>query len=694
MNPEELAAVSEALEELRKGGTVSAETLTKLGGTTQDVNKVLQGYTQKLVGAASAVGGMAKQVADGEGSFKSLGGAISGLTGVVGKLASAIPLVGGAAAALAEGVGEAAKFVLDQLDALAKNYQTLGDASAGAVDGIDGLLREFNNLGNYSLPAFTKAVKANTVGLAALRGTASQGAEQLSDLAGVLTTGDMAGQFLRLGISLDAVGDTTARFVSDSARLGTLESTSREDLIKKTQAYILEVDKIARLTGKTREDQAKEAQKSLLNARFRAVLDSMTARGQVKQAQQLRMYAEGMGDAIGEVVRSAATGIPATKDVAAANIFLNDAVRENVEAIKSGRQAFDAVADTSRAASEGVSTFSDQVSFAGDSFGGIYTQASDLAKIYQRQKELIADGMSPQEAITQAQDEQRTASGELTNQFVDAQVATADASKNLQSLGFSLATAAIPAVNKFSTALDNVTGYINKNFGVGGVKTTPTGVNRGTPGGAQAIAAGQAKGSSANADAAMKFFQSAGYTKEQAAGIVGNLQVESGKDLNTGAVGDGGQARGIAQWHPDRQATFQRVMGKDLKNSTLEEQLKFIDYELKNTEKSAGDKLRQAQSAAQAARIIDNLYERSSGAALGDRMASATALAGPSGRYRSPTADVKAPTAGDDVKNQAQKTQDQQVDMFSLSSLSKQLAALNLTQQAHLAVAKKQLAKT
>jgi hypothetical protein len=105
--------------------------LAKLGGTTQNVNKALEGYTKKLLGVTSAVGGMAKSVADGEGSFKSLGGAIGGLTSVVGKLASAIPLVGGAAKALAEGVGEAAKFVLDQLDTMAKNYQTLGDASAG-----------------------------------------------------------------------------------------------------------------------------------------------------------------------------------------------------------------------------------------------------------------------------------------------------------------------------------------------------------------------------------------------------------------------------------------------------------------------------------------------------------------------------------------------------------------------------------
>ena len=218
MDEKELQAVAEALNQLRDGGTVSAETLAKLGGTAQSANKALEGYTKKILGAASSIGGMAKQVADGEGSFKSLSGAFSGLTSVVGKLAGALPIIGGSAKALAEGVGEAAKFVLEQLDVMAKNYQTLGDASATAADGVDGLMRQFAQAGNYSLPAFTKAVKANTEGLAALGGNAAMGAEQLSKVAGVLTTKDTARQFLKLGIGLDAVGDTTAKYLSDFSK--------------------------------------------------------------------------------------------------------------------------------------------------------------------------------------------------------------------------------------------------------------------------------------------------------------------------------------------------------------------------------------------------------------------------------------------------------------------------------------------
>jgi hypothetical protein len=480
MDPNELQAVSEALNQLREGSTISAETLAKLGGTTQSANKALESYTKKLLGAASAAGSMAKSVAEGEGSFKSLGSSIVGLTSIVGKLASAIPLVGGAAKALAEGVGEASKFILDQLDTMAKNYQTLGDASAGAADGVDGLLRQFNQLGNYSLPAFAKAVKANTLGLSALGGTAALGAEELSKVSGVLTTGDTARKFLKLGISLDGVGDAAASFISNSSRLGLLQGDTTEELTKKTQNYILEVDKIARMTGQTREQQQQEAQKTLLNTRFRAKLADMAANGQADAALQLKNYAEGMGGAAGDAIRAYATGIPATKEAARAGILFNDAFRQNTESIKAGKHATDAINDTMLKGADGAKRFSTLLQFGGDKFGGAANQALD----YQEQVAAnLRKGMSPAQAAEAAQKAQAAAAGDATNGLVDASLATANASKNLQDLGFSLAEFAIPAVETFANVLDGATSFARKRWGTAGSKINRGGMDRGPVGG-------------------------------------------------------------------------------------------------------------------------------------------------------------------------------------------------------------------
>jgi Phage tail lysozyme len=110
-------------------------------------------------------------------------------------------------------------------------------------------------------------------------------------------------------------------------------------------------------------------------------------------------------------------------------------------------------------------------------------------------------------------------------------------------------------------------------------------------------------------DSAMAFFMSMGWTKAQAAGIVSNLRKES--NLDAGAVGDDGQAYGVAQWHPDRQRAFARWAGKDIRQSNIQEQLGFVNYELtQGAESRAGGLLRATNNARQAGEIVSRNYER------------------------------------------------------------------------------------
>jgi len=130
---------------------------------------------------------------------------------------------------------------------------------------------------------------------------------------------------------------------------------------------------------------------------------------------------------------------------------------------------------------------------------------------------------------------------------------------------------------------------------------------------------GDGAGSTENARIAMEFFMSpegGGWTREQAAGIVGNLQGESTANLNPNAKGDNGNAYGIAQWNqqvsPDRVANFRSVIGTDLRSSSLQQQLEFVAWELQNTEKAAGNKLRNAKDV-EAATVAMSQYERYKG---------------------------------------------------------------------------------
>ncbi len=124
---------------------------------------------------------------------------------------------------------------------------------------------------------------------------------------------------------------------------------------------------------------------------------------------------------------------------------------------------------------------------------------------------------------------------------------------------------------------------------------------------------------------AMGYFESQGWTRAQAAGIVGNLQAESGVDPNRGQNG-GGPGYGLAQWEGPRQRDFKAWAGHDIHQSTFREQLEFIQHELTTTERGAGNALKGATTASEAAQIVCNKYERPGIPHLDTRIANANAI--------------------------------------------------------------------
>jgi len=107
---------------------------------------------------------------------------------------------------------------------------------------------------------------------------------------------------------------------------------------------------------------------------------------------------------------------------------------------------------------------------------------------------------------------------------------------------------------------------------------------------------------------AYAFYVAQGWTPEQAIGIVGNLIRES--NLNTSIVGtaDDKGSQGLAQWHSGRLKTLKDRYGE--KWTDFKNQLEFIDWELKNTEKRAGDRLKNSKGVWESAKIFSDEYER------------------------------------------------------------------------------------
>ena len=127
-------------------------------------------------------------------------------------------------------------------------------------------------------------------------------------------------------------------------------------------------------------------------------------------------------------------------------------------------------------------------------------------------------------------------------------------------------------------------------------------------------------GSSENAHKAMAYFMSkegGGWTKEQAAGIVGNLQQESTKNLDPNSfrkndAGPGKHSYGLAQWNRDRYDNLIKyTKSKNKPWNDFQTQLEFINWEFNNTHKAAADKIRKTTSAIDAANITNAHYEGS-----------------------------------------------------------------------------------
>ena len=158
---------------------------------------------------------------------------------------------------------------------------------------------------------------------------------------------------------------------------------------------------------------------------------------------------------------------------------------------------------------------------------------------------------------------------------------------------------------------------------------------------------------------AMDFFTSRGFTKQSAAGIVGNLLAESGINPKSEQYG-GGPGRGIAQWTVDqRWQTFLKfAKNRELDPQSLDAQLRFVIHEMPSAMGKSAETIKTMTDANAAAKLFMDLYERP-GKPNWDRRVSETARALRAGIAQGAISNNRGPvTRADDrmAKSKADKT--------------------------------------
>jgi len=124
------------------------------------------------------------------------------------------------------------------------------------------------------------------------------------------------------------------------------------------------------------------------------------------------------------------------------------------------------------------------------------------------------------------------------------------------------------------------------------------------------------------------YFIKQGWSRDDAAAIVGNLQYESGLDPRQRQRG-GGPGYGLAQWEGPRQALFKKVTGVDIHSASADQQAAFVQWEFTHTEQRAAALIRAAKSVTEKALVMSRFYERPAnvGASASARAAIANRLA-------------------------------------------------------------------
>lgn len=622
MTPEEIQAEIQKLAEGLKDGTKTAE---DFAAGLKDAQKGVKEYTATMAKFRSDLASSGKLFAtsmyEGKQGMDAYSNSVDAAGNAAWEVGKAFGPLGMAAGALVKAFTFLFTAASKQSDALFKSYQDISRVGV-AFDGLKDLQSNMQSLG-YGIDELATGgaiLAENAQALASLSGTVGEGAKVMAGMAKEIRTSNIGTELQVLGYSVDDMNKGIAGYLKLQQQVGKIQLQTNGELMSGAAQYMKSADELSKVTGLSLKAQMDIEAKAKARETYGAYARQQQRMGKganITELDKLTKVLEGEGlGKVGEGIQDMMSGAMGSPETRAAMLSLPGMMEEvnrqkqmgivdanalHTVAIR-GLKASSEMYDGAKAFGASVGTFDSATYNAGLSAerGGTLAERTEAAKATQAKVQGDKQ-MQDQVKLRESQRDLRDQSQDLVSAFGE--------------------------LVDVSGILSKVMGGIARFFGMGKTldamsaqRTVAAG--GGTAGGSAAMGAG----GSDSAAKAMAFFKSQGWSDAQAAGIVGNLQAESGKNLNTKAVGDSGKAKGIGQWHPDRQKKFAELTGKSLDESSLEEQLRFVDWELKNTEKKAGDKLKEAQTAAQAAAITDKYYERSSGAHLTQRISNAMAL--------------------------------------------------------------------
>jgi hypothetical protein len=514
------------LDQLKAGG--AGKQVEQLAGQFRDTDAVLgsmNSQVKDLMGSSAVLTGgfllaeaalsgttkaitlMAKSIYDGQRGTKVTASAINEITTAIGDSVATIGTIIGVlgpwgrvaklaltglsfvAGKLIKLIGTAIEIDAEQNDKLFKSYNKLSASGLGAANGLEGVIDSLHRL-NFTASAeemekFTELLASNSKELKLLGATAGEGAQNFAKVAGELSKSKIGEQLERLGVTADEQREHTLRYMAQQNRMGLMQGKTQSELIRGSQQYIEELDKIAMLTGASRKDQEEAraaimAENELRAAMYEAEKNKDTElSAKLKQAFELAANLRVMGDTRGAtgVSKYAAAGFNPTDEISGAAMQTYNQALTNISQGKGG-----SASENLTTALKGLQTSMDNYAGAAK-YGGDFKalQSVDMAKGADmvlagrrfEEEKLKNPNVTIDQVLEQIQNE-RKASDERLKATVAGNRMQQAAAQIMDKVAFSINTAAKIneiAATKFKEAVDMFSTAV-------GVKPVSGGTNR------------------------------------------------------------------------------------------------------------------------------------------------------------------------------------------------------------------------
>ena len=197
--------------------------------------------------------------------------------------------------------------LVEYLDSNVDQFRSLSQVGAGFNNSIFDMMTSAG-LSAMRMDEFYRSVQDNSEVLRMLGGSVTEGAKRFGDISKGMRQGDIGNSLFNLGYTIGDVNDGFMNYVNNQALQGRLAGRSNTDLIKGSQDYLVEIDRLSKATGLSRDALMEQQQQLNNNSKFQALINNASAEGASNLSRNIGVVANLLGPQFADDLTLMASG--------------------------------------------------------------------------------------------------------------------------------------------------------------------------------------------------------------------------------------------------------------------------------------------------------------------------------------------------------------------------------------------------